>query len=639
MSAGDVEGIVHNVAPDSSRVSLTETIDIDSGMPVPGVIHFYSNEIASCVVLDNTSRKEHDLVQDKDGPRLMRVRPLPAHLERLNTSVSSCEFICHRMEGDNSEEVKKGTIELVGPPDMLPKLQRPLPQEFEVIDQVNDRFHKAMAAIKNVRSVSIGFEGHDVSRHGSISVFAVATSMKVFIFDVFSLKKELFDRGLREVMESNDIEKVIHGCRQLSDCLYHLYQVSLNNVFDTMVADVVIYYSKKVDAGQQQHVPQYVRSLQTCLRSFLDLTQEQLKYTRCKRSHQEELMSATWEQRPLTLAQIDALVKDTVYLAELSRACLKQLLLRFELGVEFFLKLERDCTAQELDCLPPDHVLPAGFKDALRCGTIMAGLHRHYDNYNQDCSREYGRYGRNNENNRYQHRGGQQQWRDNGRYRMEQNRGGRMEPRGAARNQGVAMRGRVNGLLGQATEADDSLMFVAMRHQAGNRDNKPEDATAQAPVMANGHAGFGAVNGNGGNNALSGTSHFIDSEGESSGDDLPVRYGRRSGGKQHTGVGIKREAAPEDTLMSVGMRAAAALGAAVGETSTAAVGNPGGELPITGADRGEEVLRTISLDARAQADRGSPELSPNGWGTRPMENKYKDMSFRPADMQVSKYAG
>ncbi|KAH9374054.1 hypothetical protein HPB48_005323 [Haemaphysalis longicornis] len=328
MSAGDVEGTVHNVSADSARLSLIES-----------------------VVLDNTSRKKHDLVKDEEGPRLLRVRPMPAHLERLNASVNSCEFICHRSEGDDSEELKKGIIELMGPPDMLPKLQRPLPAEFEVIDQVNDRFQKA-----------------------------VATSMKVFIFDVFNLKEALFDRGLREVLESNDTEKV---------------------------ADVVIYYGRKLDAGQQQ-LPRFVRGLQNCLRGFLNLTQEQLKYTRSRQGHQEELLSS-WEQRPLTLGQIDALVKDTVYLAELSHACLKQLLLRFQLGVQFFLGLERNCSAQELDCLPPvcpwlcclrrdlaqrrDHILPAGFKDALRG---LPGPHRHYDNYDQDCNREYGRYGRNN---------------------------------------------------------------------------------------------------------------------------------------------------------------------------------------------------------------------------------------------------
>lgn len=49
-----------------------------------------------------------------------------------------------------------------------------------------------------------------------------------------------------------------------------------------------------------------------------------------------------WEQRPLTSAQIYLLVKDLV---ELSRTCLKQLLFCFQLGVQFFLRLESECSA------------------------------------------------------------------------------------------------------------------------------------------------------------------------------------------------------------------------------------------------------------------------------------------------------
>lgn len=156
----------------------------------------------------------------------MRVPPLPALLlERFKVPVSSCEFICHCMESDNSEEVKKGIIELIGSPDVLPKVQQPLPQEFEVIDQVNDRFHDA-----------------------------VTTSMKVFIFVVFNLETELFDRGLREVLESNGIQKV---------------------------AGTVIHYGQKLDA-ERERLPQYLWGIQHCLEAFLNLTQEQLTYTRSR---------------------------------------------------------------------------------------------------------------------------------------------------------------------------------------------------------------------------------------------------------------------------------------------------------------------------------------------------------------------
>ncbi|XP_077563192.1 piRNA biogenesis protein EXD1-like [Haemaphysalis longicornis] len=594
MSTGDVEGTVYGVPENSSRLSLIKVVIVDSGTPIAGTFHFYDRDIASCVVLDNTHRKKQVIGQDEDGPRLLRVRPLPPHLERLNASVNSCEFICHRIEGDhNSEEVvKKGLIELMGPPDTLPKLQRPLPSEFEVIDQVNDRFNKAMAAVRNARSISIGFEGPKVSRHRPISVLAVATSTKVFIFDVMNLKEELFNCGLKEVLESDDIEKVIHDCRHLSDCLYHQYKVDLNNVFDTMVADVVIYAHKKLDAGQMSYLPQFVRGVQNCLRGFLNLTQEQLKYTRSRQGQQEELV-CMWDQRPLSLAQIDSLVKDTVFLAELARTCLRQLLLQFQQSVHFFLKLDRDANTQNLDCLTPHHILPASFKEVLNSGVVVPGSRRQSDNYNydRDCYREYGRYNRNNEDNRFYHRGqqrwqednrfqyqSQRRWHDNGYHRRGQGRGGYAEPRGV-RSQGDAVRGQCSGrveIYGEADKVDDSLFLVAMRHhQDTYHDKEPGDANAQVSAVDNGQ---------GSSSVRLGANRFGGSAGESSEgseDDSPVCDIQRAEENQGTEVCANEEVAPDDMLMFVGMPTAE-----VQKTPMAAVGDD--SLLLMGSDGGQE---------------------------------------------------
>lgn len=403
MGEGGVEGVVSHVSQKTSRITLEQIKDATTKEPLFGTLHFYAHEISSCVVLDNTTRKKYILERDEDGPRLLRVRPVPSHLEKLNAGQDSCEFICHREETDSSEVIKKGVIKLIGAPDALPKLQRPIATGFEVIDEVNDQLSEAIKAIEKEQSISVAFEGVNVGRHGSLSVLAVATSSKVYVFDVKKLKKELFNQGLKEIFESDDIEKVIHGCRLLSDCLHHQYQVGFNNVFDTMVADVIIYLDQKLETGGF-HLPSYVRGLQNCLRSFLNFTYDHLKYTRSRRgSHEDEVCA--WGQRPLSLRQIDALVKDVVYLGELARACLKQMLQKFLLGVEYFLDLDRGCSEEELQCLPPQHKLPMGFRDALKLGGNCAAPNKNYYNgYDEDCHREYGRNGK-KDNRHYQHRG------------------------------------------------------------------------------------------------------------------------------------------------------------------------------------------------------------------------------------------
>lgn len=463
LDEGNIEGVVADVSQKTARITLEQITEVASTRPLFGPLHFYAQDIISCVVLENSTRKKYILERDEEGPRLLRVRPVPAHLEKLNSAQNNSEFICHREEADSSEVIKKGLIKLIGMPEDLPKLRRPIATDFEVIDEVNDQLSEAIAAIKKVQTISVAFEGMKVGRHGSLSVLAVATSSKVYIFDVQSLKKTLFDHGMKDILESYDIEKIMHGCRHLSDCLHHQYQVGLNNVFDTMVADVVIYLDKKLEAGDC-HLPSYVRGIQNCLRSFLNLTYEQMKYTRSRQGSQEDEVCA-WGQRPLSLRQIDALAKDVVYLGELAHACLKQMLQKFHLGVEFFLGLDRDCNEEELRCLPLDHILPMGFKDALKIGANRSAPYRHYSSYDKDCSQEYGPNGR-RENNRFHHQ------RDNLRHgrRFSLMNNGRVhhwrEPRDAYRREECNRKqdDRIN--VKEDDYAEDSLLYIGMHLQA-----------------------------------------------------------------------------------------------------------------------------------------------------------------------------
>ncbi|KAL3220956.1 hypothetical protein MRX96_005389 [Rhipicephalus microplus] len=162
----------------------------------------------------------------------------------------------------------------IGTPDDLPNLRRPIATDFEVIDEVNDQLSEAVVA-----------------------------SSKVYVFDVQKMKKDLFGHGLKEIFESDGIEKV---------------------------ADVIIYINKKLESGDFQFPP-YVRDVQSCLRTFLNLTGDQLKYTRSRQKNEDQ--ACTWGQRPLSLRQIDALVKDVVYLGELAHVCLEQMLQKFRAGV------------------------------------------------------------------------------------------------------------------------------------------------------------------------------------------------------------------------------------------------------------------------------------------------------------------
>ncbi|KAL3209657.1 hypothetical protein MRX96_038082 [Rhipicephalus microplus] len=479
-----IEGVVVDVSLKSYKVTLDQVTVEENGVQqsLVGQLHFYAQEISSCVVLEGPARRRYILHRDEDGPRLLRVRPLPAHLEKLNSAHNNRELICHRQETDTSEVIKKGIIKLIGTPDDLPNLRRPIATDFEVIDEVNDQLSEAIAAIRKEQTISIAYEGVKVGRHGHLSVLAVVASSKVYVFDVQKMKKDLFDHGLKEIFESDGIEKIIHGCQNLSDCLHHHYQVGLNNVFDTMVADVMIYFNKGLEAGDFQF-PKYVRGVQSCLKTFLNMSYDQLKYTRSRQGSKED-QACTWEQRPLSLRQIDALVKDVVYLGELAHVCLKKMLQKFRMGVEFFLGLYRDCSEEELQCLPPDHILPTGFRDALMLSAMHAAPYRTWRSYNEGCYRAHGHLARRDNNRNHHH------YRDSLRHghgfsSMNNDRVHSRQPRDSYHQEECNQKQNDHYNVKEGKRMEDSLLYIAMQLQTNETSTELSDPAMDTARKSN----------------------------------------------------------------------------------------------------------------------------------------------------------
>ncbi|CAG2104224.1 unnamed protein product [Medioppia subpectinata] len=73
---------------------------------------------------------------------------------------------------------------------------------------------------------------------------------KIFIFDVWS-NPNLVDICLKQLLESNDIKKVFHGCEDDSYALHRDFGVVLNNFIDTQAAHTVINCVNSKGSGQQ----------------------------------------------------------------------------------------------------------------------------------------------------------------------------------------------------------------------------------------------------------------------------------------------------------------------------------------------------------------------------------------------------
>nr|XP_037285909.1 uncharacterized protein LOC119178765 [Rhipicephalus microplus] len=203
------------------------------------------------------------------------------------------------------------------------------------------------------------------------------------------------------------------------------------------------------------------------------MSYDQLKYTRSRQGSKED-QACTWEQRPLSLRQIDALVKDVVYLGELAHVCLKKMLQKFRMGVEFFLGLYRDCSEEELQCLPPDHILPTGFRDALMLSAMHAAPYRTWRSYNEGCYREHGHLARRDNNRNHHH------YRDSLRHghgfsSMNNDRVHSRQPRDSYHQEECNQKQNDHYNVKEGKRMEDSLLYIAMQLQTNETSTELSD--------------------------------------------------------------------------------------------------------------------------------------------------------------------
>lgn len=84
--------------------------------------------------------------------------------------------------------------------------------------------------------ISFDCEGINLGAKGHLTLIEIGTTRgEAFIFDLLSCPEMVLDGGLKTLLESENVIKVIHDCRNDSINLYTQYDILLRNVFDTQV--------------------------------------------------------------------------------------------------------------------------------------------------------------------------------------------------------------------------------------------------------------------------------------------------------------------------------------------------------------------------------------------------------------------
>ena len=212
-------------------------------------------------------------------------------------------------------------------------------------------------AMKDLRQhFVLGFdvEGTNLGRDGRVCLVQIATEEMCYLFDILALGNRAFDGGLRDILVSRSVLKILHDCRKDSDALFHEYDVRLANIFDTQVVDQLI------RRNMAASMPPFVAGLATCLDQYLNFPESKLRFKESAR----ELFRAdadVWARRPIPDILLDYAACDVAFLHDLREAMLATLTLELDVAFDRYLRFVRDGSATMASESGSAHAIPELF--------------------------------------------------------------------------------------------------------------------------------------------------------------------------------------------------------------------------------------------------------------------------------------
>lgn len=93
--------------------------------------------------------------------------------------------------------------------------------------------------VKEKQVIGLDCEGVNLGERGELTLIQIVTKEKIYIFDVQECHM-MMENGIKDILENNNIIKVVQACRNDVLNLFYQFGVQLNCVFDTQVAHGII---------------------------------------------------------------------------------------------------------------------------------------------------------------------------------------------------------------------------------------------------------------------------------------------------------------------------------------------------------------------------------------------------------------
>lgn len=199
-----------------------------------------------------------------------------------------------------------------------PQQRRRRPTGFEVHADPT-KCQSAVAQLSQFSRIAVDCEGVQLSRTGRLCLLQMASPDCIYVFDLIGDNpdddgwgKRFFEvSGLKKLLESPRVHKVMHDCRHDSDALFHQFGVKLGPVIDTQVVFSVLRRVRGMEVGLPV-------SLRTLLKKFAGASEEQLFMKNAVKDIMRD-DGDYWLRRPLSPEALQYARLDVEYLLSVTK--------------------------------------------------------------------------------------------------------------------------------------------------------------------------------------------------------------------------------------------------------------------------------------------------------------------------------
>ncbi|XP_042720433.1 piRNA biogenesis protein EXD1 isoform X1 [Lagopus leucura] len=335
LTCGVFQGVLQHVSPGRDLL-LHAVKNLETGRSSPGVKVFYSREIVNVELLDEPDSQKRTAVLSECTSAVKENKGADMETAQGGLGSSPCVSPERQLRALNNLNMNS-----------LPGKEEEEKVEYTVVNCFQEKFGPAVLHLKQQGVISVVGEGVTLCRNGKLSWLQMATKSHIFLFDIFLLGPQAFRNGLRTVLEDKNILKVMHDCRWISNCLFHQYNVLLDNVFDTQVADVL-----QFSVATGGFFPHSTCTLQECLMQHLKIPSK----WKILMKHEQQMALENpdrWFLRPFPSSLLQVLALKAMYLLLLHSSLMDNFMADLRAVVHAYLSTSQNGSEDHLGSIKP----------------------------------------------------------------------------------------------------------------------------------------------------------------------------------------------------------------------------------------------------------------------------------------------